>query len=374
MPKNTPLIILSVVAVVIVGIIVFLESQKSQTDIGKVNQPIQTAGMSEITQQKSSKYELGKEIVAPAGYINTDEDGITIQELIGKKVILVDFWTYSCINCQRTLPYLTAWYEKYKDQGLEIVGVHTPEFEFEKKQENVQAAVDQWGVEYPVVLDNDYGTWRNYANRYWPRKYLIDIDGYVVYDHIGEGAYAETEKKIQELLSERMVKLDEQGKISSDVVQPENVEVVTSAGRRSPETYFGALRNEYFASGSTGAVGEQNFKTVANPGVNKLYLSGLWNIQNEFAENKQAGGKIIYRFQAEKVFLVARADQNVTLNLLLDGQKVDLAGGSDVIDSKVNIQEDRLYRLIELPDGYGEHILEIIADQPGLQVFAFTFG
>src|SRR3989344_3254541 len=149
------------------------------------------------------------EIVNPSGFLNTgvDSDGkvapVTLGDLVGKKVILVDFMTYSCINCQRTFPHVKAWYEKYKDKGLEIVGIHTPEFAFEKNIENVRVAMKKAGITYPVVLDNDYGTWKAYANNYWPRKYLIDINGNIVYDHIGEGAYEETEMKILELLEER---------------------------------------------------------------------------------------------------------------------------------------------------------------------------
>ena len=155
-----------------------------------------------LNRDKLAKYPFAKEIVNPSGYINTDK--ITVSELIGKKVILIDFWTYSCINCQRTIPYLNSWYEKYGDKGLEIIGVHTPEFLFEQKYENVLAAVNKFGVKYPVVMDNNYSTWTAYGNLYWPHKYLIDIDGFIVYDHIGEGAYDEAEQKIQELLQERM--------------------------------------------------------------------------------------------------------------------------------------------------------------------------
>ena len=137
---------------------------------------------------KSERYELAKEITTPDGFINTDGKPITINGLIGKKVILVDFWTYSCINCQRTTPYLNAWYEKYKDKGFVIIGVHTPEFEFEKDYNNVKMATGKFGIKFPVVLDNDFSTWTAYKNQYWPRKYLIDIDGYIIYDHIGEGS------------------------------------------------------------------------------------------------------------------------------------------------------------------------------------------
>ena len=162
------------------------------------NDDIEIADTGSRIGNKEARYDKAKEISSPDGFINTAP--ITISELIGEKVILIDFWTYSCINCQRTLPYLNAWYEKYKDSGLAIVGIHTPEFGFEKEYDNVLAAAKKFGVTYPVVLDNDYATWRAYSNRYWPRKYLIDIDGYIVYDHSGEGAYDQTERKIQELL------------------------------------------------------------------------------------------------------------------------------------------------------------------------------
>jgi len=372
-PRN--LIVLMLVMVVILGSIFYLESKKPKRVTNIEGGVVAVLNEQQTNDQtKADKYELAREIVSPAGFLNTDGKEITIQELIGKKVILIDFWTYSCINCQRTLPYLTSWYEKYKDQGLEMIGIHTPEFEFEKEIDNVQKAIDRWGVNYPVVLDNDYGTWTNYKNRYWPRKYLIDIDGYIVYDHIGEGAYEVTEKKIQELLNERMARLDEQEEISTGIVEVNDTETVTSGGRRSPETYFGASRNEYFASGSAGKIGEQNLKEPVNPKVDALYLTGTWDIQNEFAENKQAGVKIIYKFKAAKVFLVASAEQNVTLTLLLDGQLVTQAAGNDVNNSQVIVNDDRLYRLIDLPDGYGEHTLEIIVENAGLQAFAFTFG
>ena len=158
----------------------------------------------EVFPPKDSSYIRAPEITNPSGFINTNDKAITLKEFVGKKVILVSFWTYSCINCQRTLPYLNTWYEKYRDQGLEIVSIHTPEFAYEKLQKNVEDEVfNTYNIQYPVVLDNDYSAWGAFGNRYWPRKYLIDIDGYIVYDHVGEGAYDETEKKIQEALKER---------------------------------------------------------------------------------------------------------------------------------------------------------------------------
>src|ERR671925_1793917 len=151
-----------------------------------------------------SQFKLAPELTKITGFINSEQ--ITLADLRGK-VVLVDFWTYSCINCIRTIPYLNAWHEKYADQGLVIVGVHTPEFEFEKDYNNVQAAVEKFHIRYPVAQDNEKGTWEAYENRYWPRKYLIDTEGYVRYDHIGEGGYAETEKVIQSLLRERNAQL-----------------------------------------------------------------------------------------------------------------------------------------------------------------------
>lgn len=146
--------------------------------------------------------QLAPEISTPNGFINTEGKQVTISELKGKKVVLVSFWTYSCINCKRTLPYLNDWYSKYKDQGLEIISIHTPEFAFEKVQKNVENAVLLQNIKYPVVLDNDYSTWNSYGNQYWPRKYLVNKDGYIVYDHIGEGAYEETEEEIRKALEE----------------------------------------------------------------------------------------------------------------------------------------------------------------------------
>src|SRR3989344_4497830 len=157
--------------------------------------------------QKSSMYSLAPELVSPDGYINTDGKPVTLAEFRGKKVVLLDIWTYSCINCQRTFPYLKDWYAKYKDEGLEIIGIHTPEFAFEKVKANVEKAAKGFGLTYPIVQDNQYQTWNALGNQYWPRKYLVDIDGYIVYDHIVEGAYAETEMAIQKALLERPERL-----------------------------------------------------------------------------------------------------------------------------------------------------------------------
>jgi len=325
---------------------------------------------------KASQYDRAKEVTTPDGFINTA--GVKISDLVGAKVILVDFWTYSCINCQRTTPYLNAWYEKYRDQGLEIIGLHTPEFEFEKKYENVQKAVEQFNIKYPVVLDNDYSTWFAYQNRYWPRKYLIDIDGFIIYDHIGEGGYAETERKIQEALKERLAVLGEQGAVASDVAVPENAENVDFTKPRSPEIYFGSRRNSDLGNGQP-ATEPQSFVLPAEPKTNILYLEGEWKFTDEYAENISGKSKIVFRYQGQKVFMVASGDEEIQVTVTLDGQPLSDAGarGQDVISGErvdfLGVKDERLYRIIEAPV-WGEHTLELQIESPGLRVFTLTFG
>ena len=303
---------------------------------------------------KSKRYELAKEITTPDGFINTDGKPVTIGDLIGKKVILVDFWTYSCINCQRTTPYLNSWYEKYKDKGFVIIGVHTPEFDFEKKYDNVKAAVEKFGIKFPVVLDNDYSTWTAYRNQYWPRKYLIDIDGYIVYDHIGEGAYEETEQKIQEALTERMAVLKEQGIIDQSLTK----EIPLEGGPKSPETYFGSARNDRQAS--------------------ILFPNDNWNITPEFAENSSPNASIVYTYTAKDVFFVSEADDEIVVEVLRDGKPLGPEAGADIIktsDGKtfVNIKEARLYKIIQ--GAHTEtHTIKLIIQKSGLKAFTFTFG
>lgn len=371
-------IILAIVVVFILGAIVFLQSKKAVPK-ARTGQPTEVLPAQPGTRtgdaEKAARYPRAREIVSPSGFVNTD--GITIADLIGKKVILVDFWTYTCINCQRTLPFLTAWYRKYKDQGLEIVGVHTPEFEFEKNRDNVARAAKQFGVEYPVVLDNDYATWNAYGNRYWPHEYLIDIDGYIVHDHIGEGGYDETEKKIQELLTERMQRLGEKGSVASGIVEPKGAESVSPGMQLSPEIYFGAARNEFLGNGERGKVGMQTFVAPKVPAANTLYLDGDWGISKEYAENAGLRAKIVFRYKAQKVFIVASGDEGTTVTIMRDGKPLGKEAGSDVKDSKVSIRDERLYRLIEDPAGYGEHTLEITIDGivgSGFRAFTFTFG
>jgi len=307
--------------------------------------------------EKKAQYGRAKELSQPGAFINTPGDApITIQSLVGKKVILVDFWTYSCINCQRTQPYLNAWYSKYKDQGLEIIGVHSPEFDFERDANNVRLATKAAGIEYPVVQDNDFATWQAYANRFWPHKYLIDVDGFIVYDHIGEGSYDETEKEIQKLLTELHSRTGV-GAVAGGLVTP--ITPVVQAG--SPETYFGSNRNEYLGNGNKGTAGTQTFTLPSSFTLNTLYLGGTWNLTSEYAEAKKES-RVHYRFKSKNVYLVASSPSQAVLSITLDGVK----------QNSVTVSTDRLYTLISLPVA-GEHELEFTVPI-GVKLYAFTFG
>lgn len=312
--------------------------------------------------EKSRKFISAKEISTPDGFINTNNLPITINEFKGKKVVLLDIWTYSCINCQRTIPYLNEWYKKYEDDGLVIIGLHTPEFAFEKVQKNVEKAVNNFNIKYPVVLDNDFSTWREYKNQYWPRKYLIDIDGYIVYDHAGEGMYEESEIAIQKALRERADRLNMNADVSSTTSSINSGFNVNSNKVKSPEIYFGSSRNEYLKNGSPFRPGEQNFKVPASISSNSLYLSGKWNITSEYAENKDTGS-IIFKYESKNVYMAAGSTDGVEVEIYKD----------EMFVKKVIIKDETLYSLVEGSE-YGQHTLRIVIPKAGLQAFTFTFG
>lgn len=309
------------------------------------------------------------EITNPSGFVNTDS--ITIGELVGKKVVLIDFLTYSCINCQRTFPYLNAWYKEYKDQGLEIIGIHTPEFAFEKNIKNVREAMQKFGITHPIVLDNEYATWTAWGNRYWPRKYLIDIHGKVVYDHIGEGGYEETEKMIQKLLKERAELLGESSAVMGTLVSG-SVEK-TLIETRSPETYFGAGRNEYLGNGQRLQPGLQTFTLPETTRSNTLYLGGTWDIAREHAETISTDAIVQYQYSAKEVYIVAESARNSAVEVWQDGKKVSTEAGVDVADGVMQVKESRLYKVIK-NEKAGTHTLELRVKGKGVRFFAFTFG
>ncbi len=330
----------------------------------------------------AAQYPAAKELVSLAGYINTgaNPDGtgkpITISSLIGQKVILLDFWTYSCINCQRTLPYLEAWYAKYKDAGLEIIGVQSPEFNFEKVLGNVQAAVTKFGINYPVVLDNEMGTWNAYGNEYWPEDYLIDINGLVVDRNIGEGNYTTVEQEIQKLLLQRAAALGlPAATVPTGIVNVADVAI----NANSPETYFGAARNEYLANGVQSTRGNQALTAPAASDVqlNQLYLGDTWNFQDQYAQTTDTNETIYYQYDAQHVYFVAsaaKANQNISITVLRDGKPLTTDRGADVdANGNATINQSRLYDLID-QSAAGQHTLEIIVHNPGLQAYTFTFG
>lgn len=356
MNDSKPYILIAVIAL-LVGAIYFINSnsvKRGGTGDSVAITPRASSVQDEMTKEdKTKRYELAKEITTPDGFINTDGKPVTVTDFIGKRVVLIDFWTYSCINCQRTTPYLNSWYEKYKDKGLVIIGIHTPEFEFEKDYNNVKTAVEKFGIKFPVVLDNDYSTWTAYKNRYWPRKYLIDIDGYIVYDHIGEGAYEETEQKIQEALNERIAVLG-----GGIIDNPVTKEIPAQSGARSPETYFGSAREPR----------QKNF----------LFPEGGWNITPEFAQNISSGARVVYQYTAKDVFFVGGADSEVVVEVLLDGKPLGPEAGADIVKESngktlLKIKEARLYKIIQDSESK-THILEFKILRPGLKAFTFTFG
>lgn len=332
-------------------------------------QPSKGAGSAELSADSYEKQPY-IEIVNPSGFVNTGGESVTLEQYVGERVILLDIMTYSCINCQRTFPYVEGWYEKYKDEGLIVIGLHTPEFAFEKDIKNVEEAMAGFGITFPIVLDNDYATWRAYGNRFWPRKYLIDIHGDIVYDHIGEGAYEETEAKIQELLKERQEVLGIQADLDTSLF----AETVPKLQKdsNSPETYFGNARNEYLGNPLERRYGINDYVLPDNRELNTLYLGGVWDLIDESATAME-DGVIVYKYNAKEVYLVAGSDSEVEVEVWQDGQLVSDAGGEDVQNGVVRIQKNRLYKLIK-NEAAGEHTLELRVKGTGVSFFAFTFG
>jgi cytochrome c biogenesis protein CcdA/thiol-disulfide isomerase/thioredoxin len=290
---------------------------------------------------------------------------LTLRGLRGR-VVLIDFWTYTCINCIRTLPYVKAWYARYEHEGLVVVGVHTPEFGFEKDAGNVEAAIHQNGLRYPVAQDNDYGTWNAWGNQYWPAKYLIDARGEVRYTHFGEGGYGKTESAIRSLLAERS--RTPLGRRAHARAQ------VPSAHLQTPETYLGYKRADRVLPTGIGR-GTRRYRTLhGRLPLNHLTLGGLWKIDAE-AATARAGALLRFSFDARRVFLVLGSQDGVPrrLQVLLDGRPVpERLAGSDVRGGVATVRRQRLYRLVDLPR-VSRHELELRID-PGISGYAFTFG
>ncbi len=300
---------------------------------------------------------------------------LTTEQLKGK-VVLVDFWTYSCINCLRAIPYVKAWAEKYKDQGLVVIGVHSPEFAFEKNVDNVKKAISDLGITYPVAVDNDYAIWRAFDNEYWPAHYFIDAKGQVRHHHFGEGDYDQSERIIQQLLAEA-------GKtgVSSDIVDVKatGAEAASDAANvQSPETYVGYQRSENFVD-DKGTVNDAAHDYVAaTPKLNEWGLTGNWTVGSEQATLNAADGTIYYRFHARDLHLVLGPGADgkpVRFKVTVDGKAPDDGHGADTdADGNGTVTGQRLYQLVREAGPVGDHTFDIHFLDPGVQAFAFTFG
>ena len=376
----------------------------------EINPVVIKLNRTEFDEIDKSKFREAPNFKRVAGYINTnDSKPLNLQDLKGN-VVLVDFWTYSCINCIRTIPYLNDWFEKYTGKGLTIVGVHTPEFEFEKNFNNVKSAVDKFHIKYPVLQDNDKGTWNAYENNYWPRKYIIDTEGNIRYDHIGEGAYSETEKVIQYLLAERAAKMGKTEITFSNTSVP-----AVSAGDgnsqaskrdfskiQTPEIYLGyqlardRLGNtENFQPDRTVSYTIPHNLNNTNFKPNIVYLEGQWKNKPDNIELQSEMGRIVLNYSAKSVNIVAGGPVGATGRVSVDNftnildrpisfpssssstslQKVKEGLGTDIsnVTSQFSIDSQRLYNLINSNE-YGQHVVTVDVRGKGFQLYTFTFG
>jgi thiol-disulfide isomerase/thioredoxin len=316
--------------------------------------PLYNAAQGEIQNTKGTTMEkidfknLGKapEFTGINGWINSDP--LKMSDLKGK-VVLVDFWTYSCINCIRTLPYVTKWYDTYKDKGFVVIGVHTPEFPFEKVADNVRTAAKRFDIHYPVAQDNDYATWNAYQNQYWPAEYLIDKNGNIVYTHFGEGNYDHTENAIRQLLG---LDGDPTAKTS------------TLGNIGSPEMYFGTSRLQYLSPAQSASEQVKNYTFPSKLDLNNFAIEGSWQFSAENAKLTLGKGKIKLHFSSGKLFMVAQSSTKpAVLKITVDGK----------VQPDVTVDKSELYTLFDSND-YVDHEIEISIDQPGFEAFTFTFG
>jgi thiol-disulfide isomerase/thioredoxin len=311
---------------------------------------------------------------AASAWLNSQP--LTATDLRGD-VILIDFWTYTCINWRRTLPYIRAWAGKYRDHGLIVIGVHSPEFAFEKDIDNVRRAVQTMEIEYPVAVDSEHALWRGFNNGYWPALYFIDAQGHIRHHYFGEGEYAQSEAIIQQLL----VEAGNAG-IGHEAVAVEarGAEVAADWGNlKSPENYVGHERAENFASpGGADADRRRAYAIPARLNLNHWALSGEWTIGKQAALSNAAGGRIAYRFHARDLHLIMAAPARAAparLRVLLDGQPPGTNHGLDIDDEgRGTVGEARMYQLIRQRGPIADRQFEIEFLDPGVEAFAFTFG
>ena len=293
------------------------------------------------------------------------------------KVVLVDFWTYTCVNWLRTLPYVRAWAEKYKEHGVVVIGVHTPEFPFEHDIENVRRAAQDMRVEYPIAVDSDYAIWDAFANHYWPALYIADAQGRLRYHHFGEGAYEQSEKIIQHLLAEVGIDGFDHEVVSVDT---QGAEVAADYGSlRSPETYTGGARTDNFSSPGGAVLDEPRVYAVPERlRLNHWAVAGEWTVERGKTVLNEANGRITYRFHARDVNLVmgpASRGRSVRFRVFIDGQAPGAASGSDVDEQgHGTVTDQRLYQLIRQPGHIADRQFEIEFLDAGVEAFVFTFG
>ena len=308
------------------------------------------------------------------GWLNSD--ALTPEGLRGR-VVLVDFWTYTCINWLRTAPYVRAWDAKYRDMGLTVIGVHTPEFGFEGNVDNVVARTRGFGVDYPVAIDTDYGVWQAFANHFWPAVYIADAEGRIRYHHFGEGEYAMTEMVVQQLLIDAGAEGVDPELVT---VEPEGFEVAADwSTLRTPETYVSFGRSAGFASPAPARYDEPYDYPEPSPlGLNQWAPVGRWTLASHAAVLGGAMGRIAFRYQARDVNLVmgpAAPGSSVPFRVRLDGAVPGAAHGFDVDEQgKGTLSEQRLYQLIREPGRVDERLVEIEFLEPGAEAYCFTFG
>jgi len=294
------------------------------------------------------------------------------------KVVLLDFWTYSCINCLRTLPYVRAWSQKYRPHGLIVIGAHTPEFEFEHSIANVQRAVKDLGIDYPVAVDSRQTLWNAFGTRAWPTIYFVDAEGRIRYRQLGEGRHDEAERMIQQLLREAG-----RDKVPDDLVAPKSAGTQAATGPQgsaSDETYLGAARAEGFvaAGGALRAGSAVTYSPAERLGLNQWTLAGTWRVDAQQIELAQAGGHIAFRFRARDLHLVlgpTRDDHPVRFKVRIDGKAPGADRGSDIdADGTGRIDVHRLYQLVRQAADGRERLFEIQFLDAGARAYAFTFG
>jgi cytochrome c biogenesis protein CcdA/thiol-disulfide isomerase/thioredoxin len=301
-------------------------------------------------EERLDDYGKAPEFAAIQEWVNSRP--LTMAGLRGK-VVLLDFWTYSCINCLRTLPYIRAWYDEYRDDGLVIVGVHTPEFAFEREEDNVRRAVRDQRISYPVALDNEYGTWQAFQNRYWPAKYFVDRRGRLRYVHFGEGDYEESERVIRTLLAE-----DTSGPLVSEEIEDE-----TPSGEQTPETYLGYQRLDRFVGSRLMPDREAEYSIPKLVPLHGVAYGGRWAVEGERIVAGQ-DARLRLSFHGRNVFLVLGTDGDwKTVEVTLDGEPV----------GTVQVTQDDLYTLARIPGEKRDHVLDL-AFAPGTEAYAFTFG